>query len=465
MHVAPTAPTQAVLYLRESNGDEDGIDRHRKDCQRIAAERGWIITAEYVDRVTASDKRKDRPGYDAMVKAYEAGEFTAMLCWDLDRLNRQPRQLEDWIDAAEERGLAIVTANGEADLTTDGGRLYARIKVAVAKGEVERKAARQRLAAAQRAEQGKPPRGVRLMGYTPDGTVVEHEAQVVREMFARFHAGASLREVVKWLNDTKVPTRRGGEWSPSSVRDILVNARYAGRAVYQGKANGHAGGWQPLVSEAVFDLVHIRLSDPRRRNQVGTDRKHLGSGLFLCAVCNRPVVSHTGGGVVRYRCPAAHVLRSIAPVDRFVLAVLRERLARPDLADVLTAPEDGKARELTAEITRLRARLKKIEADYDAGLIDGRRYKIATEKVTSQLDAARNAQARQAAGSGVAGTVLAPDPVAAFGAAPLGIKRAVLAFFLTVRLHPAPRGCHFSEDSCEILPAARLDRTRMFLVD
>lgn len=64
---------------------------------------------------TASDRRKDRPGYDQMVKAYEAGEFDAILCWDLDRLTRLPRQLEDWVDAAEERGLVIVTANGEAD--------------------------------------------------------------------------------------------------------------------------------------------------------------------------------------------------------------------------------------------------------------------------------------------------------------------------------------------------------------
>lgn len=52
-----------------------------------------------------------------MVADYEAGKFTASICWDLDRLTRQPRELEDWIDAAKFRGLALVTANGEADLT------------------------------------------------------------------------------------------------------------------------------------------------------------------------------------------------------------------------------------------------------------------------------------------------------------------------------------------------------------
>nr|WP_296545311.1 hypothetical protein [Rothia sp. (in: high G+C Gram-positive bacteria)] len=32
---------------------------------------------------------------------------------------RQPRELEDWIDRTESRGLLLVTANGDADLTPE----------------------------------------------------------------------------------------------------------------------------------------------------------------------------------------------------------------------------------------------------------------------------------------------------------------------------------------------------------
>ena len=62
-----------------------------------------------------------------MVEGYRAGVFQAIVCYDLDRLTRIPRQLEDWVEAAEFRGLVLVTANGDADLSTDGGRMYARI--------------------------------------------------------------------------------------------------------------------------------------------------------------------------------------------------------------------------------------------------------------------------------------------------------------------------------------------------
>ncbi len=117
---------------------------------------------------------------------------------------------------------------------------------------------------------------------------------------------------------------------------------------------------------------------------------------------------------------------------------------------MLTAADSEQSRQAAAEITRHRARLKQTEADYDNDLIDARRYKVKAEKIRAELDAATRAQARLSAGSGVVGTLTAPDPVAAFDSAPLGIQRAVLGFLMTVRLLPAPRGRHFSPDTVEI---------------
>jgi site-specific DNA recombinase len=448
-----TGPVRAAIYLRvslDATGEHLAVARQREDCRRIAAERGWTISAEYVDNsVSASDKRKDRPEYDRMVAAFAAGEFDALICWDLDRLTRQPRQLEDWIDAAEERGLLLTTANGEADLSTDGGRLFARIKASVARAEVERKSARQKRAALQRSENGRPPMGVRLTGYETDGTPIPHEAEIVRTMFERFHAGDSLRGVTAWLTDSGTVTRNGRPWNPSTVRTILRNLRYAGRAVYCGAANGHAGGWPPIVDDATFDVVQAKLTDPRRRTQVGTDRKYLGSALYLCGVCDTPVRSHSGA---RYRCPqGGHVTRIAASIDDYVLAALFDRLGRADLGGMLAAPEGDKARGIAEDLKALRARLLTIEADYDAGLIDGRRYKVAVDKVATQLAAAESAQVRLLSSSGVAGLLSGSDPVGAFLLAPLGQQRATVDFFMTVRLKPAPRGHKFDHRTVEII--------------
>ena len=89
----------------------------------------------------------------------------AVVAWDLDRLYRQPRELEDLIDLADQKHLALATVGGDADLSTDNGRLFARIKGAVAKSETERKCARQKRANKQRAEAGRPGRSTVPFGY------------------------------------------------------------------------------------------------------------------------------------------------------------------------------------------------------------------------------------------------------------------------------------------------------------
>ncbi|WP_454301247.1 recombinase family protein [Salana multivorans] len=106
--------TKAAIYLRTSldhTGEELAVRRHREDCHRIARERGWEVAEEYVDNSISSKKGVTRPAYDRMRADYLAGRFDALLCWDLDRLMRVPRQLEDWIDAAEATGFPVVTAN------------------------------------------------------------------------------------------------------------------------------------------------------------------------------------------------------------------------------------------------------------------------------------------------------------------------------------------------------------------
>ena len=221
--------TKAAIYLRQSidaTGEQLAVTRQREDCKRIAAGRGWHVTAEYLDNSISASTCKRRPAYDRMVEAYKEGEFTAIVCWDLDRLTRQPRQLEDWIEAAQERGLLLVTANGEADLSVDSGRMFARIKAAVARQEIERKAERQRRSALQRPRTaGRRWRPV--TGYTTKGEVIEHEAVKVRQVFDRFLAGDTLRGLAAWLAESGAPTRHGDPWNPSTVRSMLINPRYA----------------------------------------------------------------------------------------------------------------------------------------------------------------------------------------------------------------------------------------------
>ncbi|WP_040283078.1 recombinase family protein [Tessaracoccus massiliensis] len=508
-------PVRAAIYLRISQDREmDGlaIERQRQDCEALARFRRWEVVETYVDQSkSATDKTKKRPAYDRMVADYEAGRFSAIVCYDLDRLTRQPRQLEDWIDRAETRGLALVTANGDADLSTDGGRLFARIKAAVARGEVERKSARQSRAHVQRASEGRVPKGVRPLGYSTDGNVVRKEAKAVRAIYDTFDRGASLRGIARALSGMqeeddrkadqvkgvpKLPNhsrtltierneKRAAEdlpakpvpddrpWAESTVLGILRNPRYAGYSVYtdvrdrratvadnQSRlANGERprgrrrdwrefvvkgedglpvkGKWTPLVSEDLWQRVQLKLDDDSRvTNRVGTHRRHLGSGLYVCGVCG----SFMRGWSRGYRCKQACMSRTGGPIDELVRGVVAERLRQPDALRSVAATDSPRLTGLQAEIDEQRGRIARAEHDYDAGLLEAadlKRNRTRAKEAIARLEAEIRTLPRGIANLPILGS---DDPAQAFLDADLNVQRATIEALVRVTLHPQTRG-------------------------
>lgn len=478
----PFDAVRAVIYLRVSldqTGEGLAVERQREDCEKIARDRGWEVVDVYTDNsVSAYSKVKQRPTYDRMVADFKAGHFNALITWDLDRLTRQPRQLEDWIDAAESRGLRMVTANGEADLQTDGGRMYARIKAAVARAEMERKGARQSRAQQQRASKGRPPRGIRATGYTLDGEVIEHEATAVREIYEAFATGTSLKALAAALSGAEqtvrepgdrnkvqslppsvptLPTRSGRPWNPTSVLGILRNPRYAGWSMFEGEIvrdNSGApiqGQWEAIVPDGLWLAVQQRLDDPERvSNRKGTERRHLGSGLYLCGVegCDKRVRAHG----LRYRC-AGHLMRSREQIDKYVEGFVHRRLKQPDLADLLVPQNDEAAAALTQQRQEQRDRITRARADYKAELIDGALYSEIRDEANALLAELDMKQANLTAGPAAAAILLAPSPVEAFDNADLAAQRAIIDLLCVVRLFPHPRGRKaFDPQTVKIVP-------------
>jgi site-specific DNA recombinase len=430
------------------------VDRQRDDCVRKARERGWTILEEYVDNSkSAYSKTAKRPAYDRMVADYAAGKFQFIVVWDLDRLTRQPRQLEDWIDAAEDRGLVLVTATGDTDLSTGNGRSYARMKATMARAEMDQKSFRQKAAAVQRANQGRPPQGRRLVGYDQRGAVIPDEAKMVRAVFKRFDDGESLRGLVVWLREQGYRAQSGETWQVSSVRALLTNPRYAGRVVYQRKTTGQLGNWEPLVSEQFFDGVQSVLQDPRRlHGRHGTDRKFLGSGIYRCGVCTLPLRSHGGSDSKCYRCKRTCLTRRMASIDKYVVTQVCAFLSRRDLANLVLDPQDDRQASLAAQIGQLRRDLREVESDYRARLIDGRMFASTNEQIRAELDIAEAAR-QQVVGTGL-GAILGDTqltPVEAFLAATLNIQRSVINTLMTVTVNRAPKAVTaFSEESVTI---------------
>ena len=440
----------AAVYLRislDATGRAEGVERQQKDCAGLVKARQWELSGTYTDNDISAAGKKVRPGFIAMTEAIETGQVQVVVAQRWDRLSRNRRDDLRLLEACEKHGVLLAfSRGGDLDLSTPMGSMLADMLASQARNEIKIKGDRQRLAQLQRAEKGRPAKGIRPTGYALDGSLIPEEADLVVRIFDQFTAGGTLKGIAAMLQEVGIVTRRGAGWSPSSVSSILRNARYAGRSIYKGQDLGVAT-WTPIISEAQFAAVQSRLADPRRRTRgESTARKHLGSGLYYCT-CGLRIRSSSRV----YTCRAACYYRTRQAIDDYVLAVIRGRLARPDLQEVLAKPADKtELAELAAQRKELDHRIKATQADYDADLIDGARYRAKTAKLQAEVDAIHRQEAKLVSAAGPGAVLAAADPVAAFDAADLATQHAVIDAVATVTLRPATRARGFDPSSVAI---------------
>lgn len=462
---------RAGIYARISKDDGTalGVERQIEDCARLAIDKGWRVTERYVDNDVSATRSKARPQYQRMLTDVRAGRLDALLVWDVDRLTRTPRELEDVIDLADAHGLALASVGGEIDLATEQGRLTARLKGSVARYEAEQSSRRIRRKFDERARAGQP-HGMVAYGYQRERQVDERgvtvsvdvlhpeQAATIRRAARLILDGHSVRSVTTALNADGVPSPRGKEWEQVTLRQVLLRPRNAGRLVHRGEVIGR-GNWPPILSEDDYDRLHALLTDPSRRTARGTPLRHLGSGIYKCGKCKTGATLRVNSGgqwgtktqPPAYFCPSCFgVRRAEAKVDAVVEATVIARLSMPDGPDLLAGDPRGAA-DARERVKVLGARLDLAADEYADGKITAQQLERITARLRPQIESAQQAL-RAAQPMPEAELLRGPDVAEAWKAAPVEAKRAVIDALMTVTLLPQGPGKAFNPKSVEMLP-------------
>jgi site-specific DNA recombinase len=351
-----------------------GVGRQVEDCERLVARQGWAVEERYVDDDVSAYSGKPRPAYRRMLDDLRGGFLDAVVVWDLDRLHRQPRELEEFFDLCKLAGVSrLASVSGDVDLSTHDGQFLARILGAVAKKESDDKSRRIRRKHEELAQAGKiAGGGTRPYGYETDKrTVRESEALVIRECAARLLAGEALRSICGDLNERGVQTVRDAEWKPQTLRRILLSARISGQRERHGEIVATAE-WPSIISAAESTRIRGILSDPdRRTNRVA--RRYLLVRLLRCGLCGETLVSRPkAGGARAYVCAkgpgfsgCGRITVMAEPLEQFVVDAVLYRLDSPELAAAMSGePGDPDAERWQAEIDQSRAELDELAAMY-----------------------------------------------------------------------------------------------------
>ncbi len=460
---------RCLIYTRISKdklGDGHGVANQLADLEKRAEARGWTVTHRLSDNdigVTRKDPTaagKYRPGYEEVLRLVDSRAVDVVYCWKWDRFIREPLDLEYLIPRFDKAGVRFAEAEGTIDLGTDSGRLAARILVAVAKAEQERKSERQKLANEAAAINGRRRLGTpRPFGYCEDH-VTAHPAEgpAVDEACRMLLGGGTVSGVMReWAKAGLRPVQsKTGRWSRTSIRTILLNPRIAGLSAYRGEIVG-AGEWEPLVAEETWRAVRAILEDPARKPPRGVRTLLGGLGLCPCGNVVSGMPSHTGHHIYRCSPPGRegrsgpHVARQAAPVEDFVERLVIARMSRGDAVDLLAVPDGGPdVAGLREEAAAIRRNLEEMAADRALGLIGRAPMLAATGRADVRL-AEIGGLLEEAAREDVLAPLVAGDSVAAvWGALDLSRKRAAIRTLMAVTLHSPGRGARRAFDPATV---------------
>lgn len=475
-----TSTPRVVIYARQSEEEDDGIEQQLADCTEEARRRGWPILAQYVDNdVSGSYERGEKTDWFKMLQSYDRGEFDVMIVNESDRVTRR---LEDVLEIRHKRKIRLIIPRGGIDTDDPAGDYMFKQFVLLAEREVAQKTERARRYARERRKKGHPtagrvPYGYRWV-YKPDrderGTrwaVVEEEKKVVQRIFSEYLGKPkdqrSFKQIARDLNEDGYRTRTGHRWGATTVRRILVNPNYAAMLA-PAQPTGEfrienivleeclPGAWEPLVSREQLEAARNLILSTKPNHDGDTSRKWLMPGLATCGGCggpirsavakNRPKARHGDNTPAEsyhaYRCATIGkgcFQRAGDIIDEYIKELCIARLSRDDAAD-LFEPDDDE------DITVLYARREQLENGYE------QIYSDAVER--GRFDQAKPAldrlEAQQSEVNERIKAMLNKQPLAELAAvedvrgwwdeATLSTRRAVVSLLMEPVIHPLGMG-------------------------
>jgi site-specific DNA recombinase len=394
------------VYLRISDADQRGdekdtagVDRQLPGCLDLAKRKGWQVDPRpyeqggdiYIDNDVSAfsgERRagKKRSAYEAIIRDAkadaEAGQQNGIIGWDADRLTRNPRENEDFIEMAENYGIQLATVTGDYDLATSGGRLHFRIKGAIARHESEHRAERVALKHAELRAAGKYWGGQRGFGHRIVQVIVDgevrrrvelddDEAELIRAAARRVLRGGSsgsLSAITKEWATSGIRRPKGRLWDTGRLRELLTSPRIAGL-----RQNGDEfveAEW-PAIVENRDDWLTLRaiLGAAPTAKGPKEPRSYLLSNIAICDLCGTPMLGQARLGTPAYACRrekggCGRLHRMAAPLDDYVRDEVLDALASPKFRAKLEAIYGAAGDDVAAEVVAKRdgalARLKQL---------------------------------------------------------------------------------------------------------
>ncbi|EAC4040239.1 recombinase family protein [Listeria monocytogenes] len=307
-------PKQKVAaYIRVSTSNEDQLisleaqRRHYKTL--IETNEEWQLVDIYSDEGITGTKKDRRPELLRLMSDCEKGKIDFILTKSISRFARNTIDCLELVRKLMDLDVHIYFEKENINTNSMESELMLSILSSLAENESVSLSENSKWSIRQRFKHGTyklsyPPYGY---DYIDEQIVVnEEQAPVIRRIFNSVLKGIGTERIARQLNEEKIPTKRGGNWTGTTIRGIIKNEKYTGdvllqktftdehfnRKVNQGELDQYLieNHHEAIITHADFKAANQMIEyQASQKNVAVGSRKYLNrypfSGKIECAEC------------------------------------------------------------------------------------------------------------------------------------------------------------------------------------
>lgn len=334
---------RVAAYCRVSTEEEEQQSSYENQCNYytdlIMKNPQWSMVGIFADEGISGTSAKKRDNFMRMIKACKQKKIDLILTKSISRFARNTVDCLHYTRLLKGWSIAVYFEKENINTLQEDSEFLITLYGAFAQQEIESLSANVNWGIQQSMREGKVRIQYRnLYAYRPgsDGTpeIISEQAEVVREIYARYLAGASLRMIQDWLIENQIPNGRGqNDWTHVAIKGILTNEKYCGDVLMQKtytpdcithksvKNRGERpmylvqNNHPPIVDRGTYDAVQAEMArrsalrSPSRKAPTGHScytSKYALSDRVFCGECGtrykRTTWSRNGKKRIVWRC-------------------------------------------------------------------------------------------------------------------------------------------------------------------
>ena len=295
---------KVAIYIRKSREDEhkeDTLLRHERILKEYCDKYDLRYTEKAIYReIVSGDSINNRPQMQRLLEDVKNGLYDGVVVVELQRLSRGNGIDQEIIkETFRKSGTIIYTLNKAYDLSSGDELDEDMLELSLFLSRKELKAIKRRMIRGKKQAQREGyytgstiPFGYRKekqnKGYVliPD----EVEAPIVQMIYNKYaYEGINIAELVDYINDSGIRTRKGLLWSPVLLRRLMKNKIYLGyiNSTTNGVTTQFKGKHLPLINEEMYNRVMDRFSDNTPKVKTSNNLKNPLATFLRCSECGK----------------------------------------------------------------------------------------------------------------------------------------------------------------------------------